>query len=90
MVRIVADPSGLLIPDLKSNLPSRGAYVCPDAGCIGKASAGRLRASLKAGKGSGAGAKELQDAVAAGYRRRIIALLGQAKKAEGLFQGRTW
>ena len=87
MVRIVADPSGLLIPDLKNNLPSRGAYVCPDAMCIDKASTGRLRASLKAGKGSGAGSKGLQEAVAAGYRRRIISLLGQAKKSGRYISG---
>jgi len=87
MVRIVADPSGLLIPDLKNNLPSRGAYVCPDAGCIRKASAGRLRASLRAGKGSGADSKGLQEAVAAGYRRRVISLLGQAKKSGRVVSG---
>ncbi len=87
MVRIVADPSGLLIPDLKNNLPSRGAYVCPDARCIDKASAGRLRASLRAPKGSGAGSEGLQEAVAAGYRRRIISLLGQAKKSGRFISG---
>lgn len=87
MVRIVADPSGLLVPDLKSNLPSRGAYVCPDARCIGKASAGRLSASLKVPKGPGAGSEELQEAVAAGYRRRIISLLGQAKKSGRFISG---
>lgn len=81
MVRIVADPSGQLVPDLKGNLPSRGAYVCPDARCITKAQAGRLRASLKAGKGSAEGSGELQGAVAEAYRRKVISLLGQAKKS---------
>ena len=80
MVRIVADPSGLLIPDLKGSLPSRGAYVCPDARCISKASAGRLRASLKVPKGSNTDSEMLLEALADGYRRRIISLLGQAKK----------
>jgi predicted RNA-binding protein YlxR (DUF448 family)/ribosomal protein L7Ae-like RNA K-turn-binding protein len=87
MVRIVADPSGRLVPDLKGNLPSRGAYVCPDARCIGKASAGRLNASLKVPKGSGAGSEGLPEAVADGYRRRIISLLGQAKKSGRFISG---
>ena len=81
MVRIVADPSGLLVPDLKGKLPSRGAYVCPDASCIGKASSGRLRASLKAGKKTEAGSEDLQEAMADAYRRRVVSLLGQAKKS---------
>ena len=81
MVRIVADPSGLLIPDLKGSLPSRGAYVCPDARCISKASAGRLRASLKVPKGSNTDSEMLLEALADGYRRRIFSLLGQAKKS---------
>jgi len=87
MVRIVADPSGSLVPDLKGNLPSRGAYVCPDASCIDKASAGRLSASLKLSKSSGAGSKELQEAVANSYRRRVISLLGQAKKSGRFISG---
>ncbi len=87
MVRIVADPSGLLVPDLKGNLPSRGAYVCPDAHCIGKASAGRLNASLKVMKGLGAGPTGLQETVADGYRRRVISLLGQAKKSGRFISG---
>lgn len=87
MVRIVADPSGLLVPDLKGNLPSRGAYVCPDSRCIDKASAGRLKTSLKVPKGPGEGSEELHKAVADGYRRRIISLLGQAKKSGGFISG---
>jgi len=81
MVRIVADPSGHLVPDLRGNLPSRGAYVCPDARCISKASAGRLGASLKVREGSGFDPHGLQEILADGYHRRIISLLGQAKKS---------
>ncbi len=87
MVRIVADPSGSLVPDLKGNLPARGAYVCPDARCIDKASAGRLSASLKVPKSSGTGSAGLQEAVADSYRRRVISLLGQAKKSGRFISG---
>jgi len=81
MVRIVADPSGSLIPDLKGSLPGRGAYVCPDASCILKASAGRLAASLKVPGDPSAKYKALKAAVAQVYRRRITGLLMQAKKS---------
>jgi len=87
MVRIVADPSGHLVPDLRGNLPSRGAYVCPDAQCISRASAGRLSASLKIRVGSGPDPHRLQETLAEGYRRRIIALLGQAKKSGKFISG---
>jgi len=81
MVRIVADPKGNLVPDLKGNLPSRGAYVCPDAVCIARASAGRLAVSLKVPDKVKTRSEGLQEAVADVYRRRIISLLGQAKKS---------
>lgn len=82
MVRIVADPSGRIVPDLKGRLPSRGAYVCPDADCIRRAAAGRLGASLKLpGGGAGADHRTVQQAVAEEYRRRVLALLGQARKS---------
>lgn len=87
MVRIVADPAGNLVPDLKGNLPSRGAYVCPDAHCIDRASKGRLRASLKLPREKRNGAEELQQALADGYRRRVISLLGQAKKSGKFISG---
>jgi len=87
MVRIAADPSGLLVPDLKGNLPSRGAYVCPDARCIDRASAGRLRASLKVSESPTTGSKGLQETVANAYRRRVISLLGQAKKSGRFISG---
>lgn len=87
MVRIVADPSGSLIPDLKGSLPSRGAYVCPDGRCINKATAGRLNASLGIKRSSKESSKGLQSAIADSYRRRIISLLGQAKKSGQFISG---
>jgi predicted RNA-binding protein YlxR (DUF448 family) len=87
MVRIVAGPSGSVVPDLKASLPSRGAYVCPDACCINKAAAGRLNASLGIGRGSKESSKKLQAAIADSYRRRIISLLGQAKKSGQFISG---
>jgi ribosomal protein L7Ae-like RNA K-turn-binding protein len=81
MVRIVADPSGSLVPDLKGNLPGRGAYVCPDASCISRASAGRLAHTLSVSGGPNAGAGGLQASIASRYRQRVVGLLMQAKKS---------
>ncbi len=93
MVRIVADPSGQVVPDLKGKLPSRGAYVCPDGSCIERAAQGRLWASLKimAGKmpAGRCSPDELRNAVAGGYNRRVLSLLGQAKKSGRFVSGTT-
>lgn len=81
MVRIVADPSGSLVPDLKGNLPGRGAYVCPDARCISKASGGRLVHNLSAAGSTADRSGELQASIASRYRQRVVGLLMQAKKS---------
>ncbi len=88
MVRIVADPTGQVIPDLKGKLPSRGAYVCPDSGCIDRAARGRLWASLKVPAGS-CRPEEIRSAIAQGYHRRVLSLLGQAKKSGRFVSGTT-
>jgi len=87
MVRIVADPSGHLIPDLRGNLPARGAYVCPDARCIDKASAGRLNVSLKVPRGTETDPHRIREVLAAGFHRRILSLLGQARKSGKFISG---
>jgi predicted RNA-binding protein YlxR (DUF448 family) len=87
MVRVVADPSGRLIPDLKGTMPSRGAYVCPDPACIRKAMSGRIYASLKVTRrGSEAGGR-LQEDIARAYRKRALSLLGQARKSGRVTSG---
>ncbi|UCG38372.1 MAG: DUF448 domain-containing protein [bacterium] len=87
MVRIVADPSGELVPDLKGRLPSRGAYVCPDADCIRKAAAGRLPASLRTGGLPPAEVRGLAGSIAALYSLRVRSMLGQARKSGRLVTG---
>ena len=87
MVRIVADPAGRLIPDLRGTLPSRGTYVCPEARCVTRASGGRLGASLRLGNGPGQEAGNLSEIIAAAYRRRVLSLLGQARKSGRVTSG---
>ncbi len=87
MVRVVADPSGRLIPDLKGSMPSRGAYVCPDSGCIKKAMGGRLAKSLKVRGQGEQSADELGKDIAAAYRKRVLSMLGQARKSGRVTSG---
>ena len=87
MVRLVADPSGLLIPDLKGSLPSRGAYICPDAGCIAKAVDGKLAISLKVTGDDLKNTGDLRNAIAAAYSQRVLSLLGQARKSGRVTSG---
>ena len=87
LVRVVVDPSGRPVPDLKGGLPSRGAYVCPEGSCIKRAAAGRLAFSLGAGKGRGWSASDIRSSIAAAYRRRVLSLLGQARKSGRVISG---
>ena len=37
LIRIVRSPEGLVSLDFKGKAQGRGAYLCPDAGCLKKA-----------------------------------------------------
>ena len=37
LIRVVRSPEGEISLDFKRKKPGRGAYVCPDAGCLAKA-----------------------------------------------------
>ena len=37
LIRVVRSPEGTVSLDFKGKLPGRGAYVCPQAGCLSKA-----------------------------------------------------
>ena len=37
LVRVVRSPEGTVSLDLRGKAPGRGAYVCPDPGCLKKA-----------------------------------------------------
>ena len=37
LIRVVRSPEGDVSLDFKGKLPGRGAYVCPQAGCLAKA-----------------------------------------------------
>lgn len=37
LIRVVRSPEGVVSLDFKGKLPGRGAYVCPQSGCLAKA-----------------------------------------------------
>ena len=41
LIRVVRSPEGELSIDFKGKKPGRGAYICPDAGCLKKAKKAR-------------------------------------------------
>ena len=96
MVRFVADPSGVIIPDVAAKLPGRGAWVTADRDMLAQAvSTGRLVRALEGKKIDDDLAEQVenlllkrcQDSLAMG-RRGGITLGGSGKiKAEGDVSG---
>lgn len=37
LIRVVKSPEGILSLDFRGKLPGRGAYLCPDGGCLARA-----------------------------------------------------
>jgi predicted RNA-binding protein YlxR (DUF448 family) len=77
MVRFVASPDGIVVPDTGNELPGRGAWVTADAKAIGKAVAkGLLSRALEAKTPI-----DLPVMVEALLIKRALAMLGFAKRA---------
>ncbi len=87
LLRIVADPEGRVIADLKGKLPARGAYVCPDRRCIEKLDKGQLIHVLKRDSLLDNGGFELSTVVAAALRERVRSLIGMAQKGGKVVSG---
>lgn len=79
LIRFVAGPDGLVVPDLAEKLPGRGIWVGADRAAIDKAAAKGLFA-----RGAKAPVKALDglaDMVEAGLARRVVELVSLARKA---------
>ncbi|MFI0395717.1 RNA-binding protein [Paracoccus jiaweipingae] len=79
LIRFVAGPDGMIVPDLAEKLPGRGVWVTADRAAIDKAAAKGLfargaKAPVKAPEG-------LSDLVEAGLARRVVELVSLARKA---------
>ena len=79
LIRFVVGPDGLIVPDLAEKLPGRGIWVAADRAAIEKAAAKGLfaraaRTQVKVPDG-------LADLVEAGVARRVVELIGLARKS---------
>ncbi len=79
MIRFVADPQGLLTPDLAAKLPGRGAWVTARRDCLERALRRKLFA--RALGRDVAIPDALIERVEQGLRRRLLDLIGLSAKA---------
>lgn len=79
LIRFVAGPDGMVVPDLSEKLPGRGFWVAADRAALEKAAAKGLfsrgaKAHVKA-------EPDLADGIEAALARRVVDLISLARKA---------
>ncbi|MGD1933992.1 MAG: RNA-binding protein [Candidatus Phaeomarinobacter sp.] len=85
LVRFAIGPDDQVVPDIEGRLPGRGIWVTSDRASVEKAAAkGLFSRAAKQGVKAPA---DLADQVEAGLKRRVLALLGLARKAGQLMAG---
>lgn len=85
LVRFVASPDGLIVPDLAESLPGRGIWVTADRASVEAAVAKKLFA--RAARRQVTAPAGLADQVAAQLLRRCIDLIGLARRGGGAVAG---
>ncbi|HEY8615485.1 RNA-binding protein [Phenylobacterium sp.] len=85
LIRFVAGPDGLVVPDLARKLPGRGLWVAADRASV--ETAARKGLFSRAAKAKLQAPPDLADQVEILLRRRILAALGLARKAGDLTSG---
>lgn len=79
MIRMAFGPEGQLVPDFSCKLPGRGAWVASDRSSVEKALS--TKAFARAAKAKIILPDNLSDQLEAGLARRVLGLLGMAKRA---------
>ncbi|WP_374469331.1 RNA-binding protein [Phenylobacterium sp.] len=85
LVRFVAGPDGLVVPDLARKLPGRGLWVAADRASV--AAAAKKGLFSRAAKAKLQAPPDLADQVENLLRRRVLSSLGLARKAGDLTSG---
>ena len=85
LIRFVAGPGGVVVPDLARKLPGRGMWVAADRASV--ETAARKGLFSRSAKAKLAAAPDLADQVDALLRRRVLDGLGLAKRAADLISG---
>lgn len=84
MIRFVLSPEGEAIPDLAQNLPGRGVWVLAERAALEKAAKGGFSKGFKAAARTPA---DIADRLDAQLARRIVDLLGFARRAGEIVMG---
>jgi predicted RNA-binding protein YlxR (DUF448 family) len=85
LIRFVAGPDGVVVPDLARKLPGRGMWVAADRESV--ATAAKKGLFARAAKAQIRAAPDLADQVESLLRTRLLAALGLAKRAGELTSG---
>ena len=85
LIRFVAGPGGVVVPDLARKLPGRGMWVAADRASV--ATAARKGLFSRSAKAKLAAQPDLADQVDLLLRRRVLDGLGLAKRAGDLISG---
>lgn len=85
LVRFAIGPDDQVVPDIEGKLPGRGIWVTSNRDAVEKAAQKGLFA--RAAKQNAKAPADLADQVEAGLRRRVLALLGLARKAGQVMAG---
>jgi predicted RNA-binding protein YlxR (DUF448 family) len=85
LIRFVAGPDGLVVPDLARKLPGRGLWVAADRASV--ATAAKKGLFARAAKAKITAAPELADLVESLLKRRLLSGLGLARRAGDLTSG---
>lgn len=84
LIRFVVGPDGAVVADLGEKLPGRGLWVAAERAALAAADA---RAFARANRGPVAVPGDLPAQVEAGLHRRLIGMLGMARRAGALVAG---
>lgn len=79
LIRFVAGPDGMIVPDLAEKLPGRGIWVAADRAALDKAAAKGLFS--RAARAPVRAPEALADLVEAGLARRVVDLVSLARKS---------
>ncbi len=85
MIRLVVDPNGSVLVDLRAKLPGRGAYVCPQRSCVERLS--ERSAILQRAFRQDVDVSELGVRVEQAAARRVIDALSLVARAGGVVGG---
>jgi len=78
LIRFVAGPDGVIVPDLAGKLPGRGIWVTADRAVLARATRGAFARGAKTAVTVPDG---LADLIEAGLARRVVDLVSLARKA---------